>query len=57
MYFLGRQDSQVKTRGHRVELGEIEAALTSLEGLKEFAVVGVLATASKARRSVVRTHD
>ena len=41
MYFLGRQDSQVKTRGHRVELGEIEAALAGLEGLKEFAVVGV----------------
>ena len=41
VYFLGRQDSQVKTRGHRVELGEIEAALAGLEGLKEFAVVGV----------------
>ena len=25
--FLGRRDSQIKTRGHRVELGDIEAAL------------------------------
>ncbi len=39
--FLGRADSQVKTRGYRVELGEIETALHALGTLRECAVVGV----------------
>ena len=37
--FLGRQDGQVKIRGHRVELGEIEAALASLAGVDQAVVV------------------
>ena len=38
---MGRADSQIKTRGYRVELGEIEAALHALGTLRECAVVGV----------------
>ncbi|WP_440531932.1 amino acid adenylation domain-containing protein [Variovorax sp. YR566] len=37
--FLGRNDLQVKVRGHRVELGEIEARLNELPGVREAAVI------------------
>jgi amino acid adenylation domain-containing protein len=41
VYFVGRSDSQIKSRGHRIELGEVEAALNTLEELKECAVVAI----------------
>jgi amino acid adenylation domain-containing protein/non-ribosomal peptide synthase protein (TIGR01720 family) len=37
--FLGRRDHQVKVRGIRVELGEIEAAICRHEAVREAAVV------------------
>lgn len=37
--FVGRKDFQVKVRGYRVELGEIESALRSIVGVREAAVV------------------
>ncbi|NTX04443.1 non-ribosomal peptide synthetase, partial [Myxococcus sp. CA040A] len=37
--FLGRLDSQVKLRGFRVELGEVESVLRSAPGLSDAAVI------------------
>ena len=37
--FQGRGDYQVKIRGMRIELGDVEAALLELEGVKEAAVL------------------
>jgi natural product biosynthesis luciferase-like monooxygenase protein len=37
--FRGRADQQVKLRGHRVELGEVEAALRRVDGVRDAAVV------------------
>jgi amino acid adenylation domain-containing protein len=37
--FTGRNDAQVKVRGHRIELGEIEAVLQQHEKVRQAAVV------------------
>ena len=39
LIYLGRKDFQVKVRGHRIEIAEIEAALLALETVKEAIVV------------------
>ena len=39
--YAGRRDHMVKTRGYRVELGEIESALYRHEDVKEAAVVAI----------------
>ena len=41
LIFAGRRDAQIKTRGYRVELGEIEAALNAIEAVVEAAVIAV----------------
>ena len=37
--FVGRRDEQVKIRGHRIELGEVEAGLREQAGVKEAAAM------------------
>lgn len=39
--YLGRNDLQVKIRGHRVELGEIECAIAALPGVSQCAVLAL----------------
>lgn len=39
LYFLGRKDNQIKIRGYRVELEEIESLIDSISGIKASAVV------------------
>jgi len=38
--YIGRKDFQLKVRGYRVELGEIENILTNYPNIKEAVVVG-----------------
>jgi acyl-coenzyme A synthetase/AMP-(fatty) acid ligase/acyl carrier protein len=37
---LGRKDFQIKVRGNRVDLGEVEAALHELDGIAQAAAIG-----------------
>jgi len=41
VYVVGRRDEQIKKRGHRVELGEIEMALQTIDAVKMSAVVAL----------------
>jgi non-ribosomal peptide synthetase component F len=48
LHYVGRNDNQVKTRGYRVELGEVEVALSRLPGVRQATVV------TAARQSMSR---
>lgn len=47
--FLGRIDEQVKIQGHRIEPGEVEAALTGLAGVQQCRVVALPDPAGQRR--------
>jgi acyl-coenzyme A synthetase/AMP-(fatty) acid ligase len=56
--FLGRKDRQVKSRGYRIELDEVEAALMSHEQVREAAVFPVPDNEGSHRiHAVVITKD
>lgn len=41
LYFVGRMDDIIKTRGEKVAPREVERALSAIPGVKEAAVIGV----------------
>ena len=48
LVYLGRLDNQIKVLGHRVELGEVEAAVRQASGLEGTVALGWPTTASGA---------
>jgi amino acid adenylation domain-containing protein len=53
LIYLGRIDNQIKVLGHRVELGEVEAAIRQLSGLEGVVALGWPMTESGADGIVV----
>ncbi|MGW1980493.1 AMP-binding enzyme, partial [Streptomyces sp. NPDC001889] len=47
--FPGRRDGQVKVRGHRVELGEIESAVKAVPGVADAVVTADVSAARTTR--------
>jgi amino acid adenylation domain-containing protein len=41
LYFLGRKDDQIKTKGERVSPKEVENTLSEMKGVSEVAVIGI----------------
>ncbi len=49
--FLGREDHQIKKNGHRIECGEIEAQIRSIDGVED-----VVVTADKEAQMTLTAH-
>ena len=49
LYFSGRKDGQIKYKGYRIELSEIEAVISSVEGVESCAVIAKRNTEGEVR--------
>nr|CBL93718.1 NRPS didomain PCP-C [Streptomyces sp. L-49973] len=57
LVFLGRRDNQIQIHGNRVELGEVEAALSALPGIVAATVLPVTASSGPPTIAAVYTAD
>ena len=58
LYFVGRSDDIIKTRGQKVNPLEVENALYAIGGIREAAVIGVTDTVlGEAIRAYVALED
>ncbi|MDW7550790.1 non-ribosomal peptide synthetase [Pseudoalteromonas peptidolytica] len=57
LHFLGRTDHQIKIRGHRIEIGEIESQLLCIDGITQAVVVAHDAEGSKQLIGYVCTQQ
>jgi amino acid adenylation domain-containing protein len=58
LHFLGRKDQQIKLHGYRIELEEIEHALTQISGIREaIALVREVQKDSKLLVAYITSHE
>src|SRR5207342_2365331 len=53
LVFLGRRDFQIKLRGYRIELAEIESALLSHPDIKECVITSTRSAALKPEQELI----
>ena len=58
LYFVGRKDDMIKSKGERISPKEIEQCLCALEGVAEAAIIGVPdEILGQAIKAFIRCHD
>jgi amino acid adenylation domain-containing protein len=56
LHYRGRKDHMVKVKGFRIEIGEVEAAISGIDGVGEFVVVAIPDDAYGNRLYCFYTH-